>query len=86
MKSEQESGLARLMLLWPERREALLRAGAPAELFESYALACDAAHWWSSRPGAVAAIIAEEYREIVAELEKEIREALARPLPVQGGR
>lgn len=78
MTREQRAGLARLMLRWPEGRAALrLKAASDLtllDLCEGYELACDAAIYWSksNAPGAVA--IADEYRDIVAELEVEIRE------------
>ena len=66
MTREQRAGLARLMLHWPERREALRLAGASddllLELCETYDLACDASAYWSKSTLPGADEIADDYR------------------------
>lgn len=78
MTREQRAGLARLMLRWPERREALRLAGASddllLELCETYDLACDASAYWSKSTLPGSDEIADDYRNLVAELEAEARE------------
>ena len=78
MTREQRAGIARLMLRWPEGRAALREKGTLDEilldLYEGYELACDAAIYWSKSNVPGAAVIADEYRDIVSELEFEIRE------------
>ncbi|WP_186421350.1 hypothetical protein [Bosea sp. CS1GBMeth4] len=70
------------MLLWPDRRTDLLQVQAPADLYEAYSLACEAVHWWGKRAGSPeAAAIAEEYRELIAALEREISDALVERTP-----
>ncbi|CAH1653548.1 hypothetical protein BOSEA31B_10945 [Hyphomicrobiales bacterium] len=87
MTQERKSGLARLLLRWPERRGELLRADTLADLYEGYSLACEAAHWWGKQPGAMAAIIADDYRNLVTALELEVSETLdAEPHPSGGMR
>jgi len=70
MTRDERAGLARLMLRWPDRRLELVRASRTRllESFEAYELACDAAAAWSKRSD----LIADEYLQLIAELELEI--------------
>lgn len=77
MTREQQAGLARLMLRWPEGRVALRLAGNAdqilLDLCESYDLACAASDYWSKLTVPGADKIADEYRNLVTELEVEVR-------------
>jgi hypothetical protein len=79
MTPEQKSGLARLMLRWPERRGELERAahGSVLDLYESYELESLAYIRWSQKAEPAAVVIAADYRRILIELEHDIAAALA---------
>jgi hypothetical protein len=66
------------MLRWPEGRASLRLAGNSdrilLDLCESYDLACNAAAYWSKATLPDAREIADDYRNLVAELEAEARE------------
>ena len=76
MTHQERSGLARLMLRWPERREKLSRACALFDLFAGYSLACQSADLWSRQAGERAELIAKDYREVISALELQISESL----------
>ncbi|MDU0341992.1 hypothetical protein [Bosea rubneri] len=69
----EERGRARLMLQMPQHRQAF--AGASSDRFldicEAYELAWNALSHWSQSPAAEQADRLEEYRAILAELERE---------------
>lgn len=79
MTPEQRSGLARLLLRWPSRRDELMRAieSPMAEMFESYELASVALVHWSNKLTPQANAVSEDYRRIVSELEEEIESHLS---------
>ena len=76
MEHAQRRGLARLMLLWPEHRDAL-RAKVPQdihlmELCEAYEAACEAVLFWSRSQEPFAPSRVEEYRELALGVEQDI--------------
>ena len=77
MTSDEKAGMARLMLRWPDRRDQLRHAVSLASLYECYALACDAAHWWSKQPSSRGFALAREYINLVTELEAEVATELS---------
>lgn len=83
MTPEQRCGLSRLMLRWPERRHQLAQAHdtSLADLYESYETASVAFAHWSIAATPEAEAFAAEYRQLIAELEGEIGNALDRASP-----
>lgn len=88
MTPEQKSGLARLMLRWPKRRQLLATLSAPSllDLCADYEAASVALARCAQKRGADAVGIAEDYQRILRELEDEFGIALARlTSPTCGG-
>lgn len=69
------------MLRWPQARAELLQNSVPGsgllELYESYELASTAATYWAKATSPQAAALADEYRNLVLELEGEIQLGVA---------
>lgn len=80
MKPEQRSGLARLMLRWPDRRAELERAaeGPILDLYESYEEASLACAKWARQTDSAAIAITEDYRRLLGDLEDEIANHLSK--------
>ncbi len=76
MERSERRGLARLMLRYPARREALRARAAEdpgfRELCEAYETACEAADYWAKSGQPVASERAKEYNHLAVEVEKDI--------------
>jgi hypothetical protein len=75
MERAAERGIARLALRQPQVREALLRREQPQsviELCEAYDLACEALAYWGRSKASRSTSVAEDYRDLVGEIEQDI--------------
>jgi hypothetical protein len=76
MGRSERRGLARLMLRYPERREAFRRKAAEdpyfLELCDAYEAACEAAEYWAKSDEAVAPDRTHEYRGLASDVEEDI--------------
>jgi hypothetical protein len=81
MERSERRGLARLLLRYPERREALrIKAAADAnfrELCDAYEAACEAASYWSKSGEPVGPERAREYTQLARDVEEDILRNLA---------
>jgi hypothetical protein len=81
ISSARRCGLARLMLRWPDRREALKThlQDTPhmAEMCEAYEAACSAVEHWIRSTDRIAASRVAEYRSVIAGLEQDILAMIA---------
>ncbi|MEG9504353.1 MAG: hypothetical protein MIN69_21265 [Methylorubrum extorquens] len=76
MERSERSGLARLMLRYPDRREALrCKAAEDAnfrDLCEAYEAACVAVDYWAKSAEPVGPERAVEYQQLAAAVEEDI--------------
>lgn len=75
MCREQKSGLARLLIRCPDRRDELVRAARSPTIMdfcEAYELSWSAALHWAKVPRSKAAEIATEYRMLIIAIEQDV--------------
>ncbi|MBD8907978.1 hypothetical protein MZTS_14920 [Methylorubrum zatmanii] len=81
MERSERRGLARLLLRYPEHREALRDKAAEGanfrELCDAYEAACEAASYWSKSGEPVGPERACEYRQLAEAIEEDILRNLA---------
>lgn len=76
MERSERRGLARLLLRYPDRREALRGKAAEdanfRDLCEAYESACEATGYWVKSTEPVGPERAEEYRQLAGAIEEDI--------------
>ncbi len=81
MERSERRGLARLLLRYPDRREALRgKASEDAnirELCDAYEAACEAAAYWARSTELIGPERASEYRQLADAIEEDILRNLA---------